>query len=144
MNIFLLTGVTEFCGMEKVSINYPMSVGNQGFQITDRSTAYFGLRLSQRMADWRKLWVVLVPELRWRNFCHILADTLNWTFSKRWRAGYETLPSTFRYCLYPLCILTIMLVKQWKLRYLSGLVFFFKLMHIRYEEKNKKKLSAGL
>ena len=107
--IFSFIGVTEFCGTEKVSISYHMSAENQSFQTTDLFMAYFVLRLSQLMADWRKLWVVLVPELRWRNFCHILVDTLSWVFSKGRKVGY-TYPFTFSYTIYPLCTSTIMLV----------------------------------
>ena len=48
---FSFIGVIVFCGMEKVYISCRMSVGSQSFQITDLSMAYFGLRLSQLMAD---------------------------------------------------------------------------------------------
>lgn len=50
MNISFI-GVTEFCGLERVSISYRMSVVNRSFQITDLFMAYFGLRLSHLMAD---------------------------------------------------------------------------------------------
>jgi len=77
MNIFLFIGVTVFYGMEKVSINCLMFAVNQDFQTTDLFMAYFGLRLSHLTANWRKVWVVLVQESSWKNFCHILVDILN-------------------------------------------------------------------
>lgn len=78
----MFKGVIEFCGMEKASINRPMSVVNLDFQIIDRFMAYFGQRLSQAKADWGKAWVVLIPGLRWRSFCRMHMDILNLTFSK--------------------------------------------------------------
>jgi len=49
VDIFLGIGVIVYCGMEKVSINYLMSVENQGFRITSLFMAYFLLRLRQVM-----------------------------------------------------------------------------------------------
>jgi hypothetical protein len=51
MNIFCFIGVTEFYGMEKVSISYRMFAGNQDFPTIDLFTEYFGLRLSHLMEN---------------------------------------------------------------------------------------------
>jgi hypothetical protein len=51
MNIFCFIGVTEFYGMEKVSISYFMFAGNQDFQTIDLFMVYFGLRLSHLMEN---------------------------------------------------------------------------------------------
>lgn len=79
---WFMKGVIEFCGMEKVSINYLISVENPGFQITDQSMDCFGLRLYLAIAVWRKAWAILVQGLRWRSCFHIHMDIPNLAFSK--------------------------------------------------------------